>query len=439
MKSANKVKSLLVATLLLLFLNPAFSQENYLPGYILSLKGDTVHGFIDYRNWANNPAKIFFKKQLNDNSNIYTSVDINGFGVSNEIYERAIVEIDISTDMTENLDNNPELILITDTVFLQAIILGPRNLYCYLDKSVKNQFYVKLDTAFQLLYYKRYKEKQKINTNTPYMDNTFLMKQKTQTIIVSDNRYFSQLKAYLFDCPNIENYLEKVEYSIGKLENLFLQYYACTNSQVHFQKSKEAIRFQKRILAGVTYTTLKFEGDGFKYLTKADFAPSIDFSGGLSFDYIFPRNFKRFSLNNELLFSTYKCIGNYTDYTSENEYKKYASTIGLSYIRLNTMLSYSHPVGAAHIYANAGILYGIVVATTNLLTTEKKFYSSNDVSTGKAMQDMSKRELGYSLGLGSKYKRYSVELKSENGNGMSNYQDLKSTSNRLYFLFGFRF
>jgi len=50
--------------LLLLLLFPFFAsaQSNYKPGYVVTLPDDTIHGFIDYKEWDKNPEKISFKK-----------------------------------------------------------------------------------------------------------------------------------------------------------------------------------------------------------------------------------------------------------------------------------------------------------------------------------------------------------------------------------------
>ena len=440
MKYDQKHKLILISAILLLLFKSANSQENFLSGYVISPDGDSVHGYIDYRNWVTNPEKISFKKQIMNNKVVYTRNDIKGFGVANEVYERAIVEIEQSKDFTDEMDNNPELILTTDTVFLQLMIEGPKNLYCYLSKSVKNQYYIKLGSDFQLLYYKRYKQKQVINKNSPVVDKNFIKKQNYETLIISDNRYIDQLAAYLAECTNIGDYLEKAEYTSVNLETIYRKYYECTSSSMAFQKKTEVTKLEKRILAGASVTFLNFEGDGFIYLTEADFAPSVNFSGGFALDYVFPRHFNRLSFNNELLFSTYKTSGTYTDYTSENEYKITTSTIGLTYLKINTMIRYAYPIGGAtSIYGNAGVLYGIALASTNTATMETKFFSTETIETTKAMQDFRNYEVSYSLGLGAKHKRYSAELRFETGNGMSDYTSLKSKTKRLYLFLGYRF
>ena len=55
-------------TLLMMFsilLNYLYSQENYQPGYIIDNNGKKIEGYIDYRNWNNNPDFIKFKEVSN--------------------------------------------------------------------------------------------------------------------------------------------------------------------------------------------------------------------------------------------------------------------------------------------------------------------------------------------------------------------------------------
>ena len=41
----------------------AYSQENFVAGSIIKLNGDTVKGYVDYRNWERNPNQIKFKER----------------------------------------------------------------------------------------------------------------------------------------------------------------------------------------------------------------------------------------------------------------------------------------------------------------------------------------------------------------------------------------
>jgi len=88
--------------LLLLFL-PLFSlaQSNYKPGYVITVKGDTVHGFIDYKEWDKNPKNISFKNALNDSvAENFTSKNASGFAVTGSEYFKVFI-VHISEDQVE--------------------------------------------------------------------------------------------------------------------------------------------------------------------------------------------------------------------------------------------------------------------------------------------------------------------------------------------------
>ena len=87
--------------LLTLFLLPLLSsaQNNYQPGFIVNSKGDTLHGFINYTEWGNNPQKISFKPEPSGCPLKFTVNDIKYFSVfvgrlaEYEKYEGPILQI----------------------------------------------------------------------------------------------------------------------------------------------------------------------------------------------------------------------------------------------------------------------------------------------------------------------------------------------------------
>lgn len=102
--------------ILLLLTQVSFRQEQYLPGYVITLPGDTVPGLIDYRNWEYNPDKISFQSEIKgEKTVVYRPLDIQGFGVHDERYLAAIVSVDVSTYGSSELPTNAEPDLITDT------------------------------------------------------------------------------------------------------------------------------------------------------------------------------------------------------------------------------------------------------------------------------------------------------------------------------------
>lgn len=409
-------------TILAIFIfQTSFCQENYLPGYLI-LKGDTLHGFIDYRNWEGNPEKISFKKAINDNTLIYTPMDIQSFGVADELYESAIIKTEISPINVGDIsdENNADLNIETVPAFLQTIIKGKKSLYFYRNKIGKDQFYIRQDSEYNLLVYKKY-----------------FKIQDGEKGIAANNKFLRQLSLYLKECPSIQSKLENTVYTKKSLENLFLYYSDCTQSDFEFQKKREKTFMEFGLLTGISLASIKF--NAIPYLEKADYQSSANFSAGLFLEVVPPRNQRKWALCNELIFSSCKIKGLYNDYTNENNYTIYHTTIGLSYLKMNNMLRYKYPVGSFFVYLNAGISNGYAVSETNTLKTEHKIYSSERVDEGIALNDTRKYEQGYILGLGTKIKRYSFEIRNEKGNGISVSSILKSTTNRYYFLLGYKF
>jgi hypothetical protein len=438
MFSNNLFTKISILLMLSLPFSSTYGQGKFIPGYIIKPNGDTVHGYIDYRNWSVNPVKISFKEQLNDTQKTYTCIDVNGFGVSHETFVSAIVQIDESKLNTDDLDETKDVLLRRDTVFLEAMVQGFKSLYYYESNGIKAQFFIKQDSVFDLLVYKKYLKNQ--NTSANYTENnSFLKEPADANHIVENKRFLNQLAVYLKDCPDIQKNFKNITYSKQSLEKLFSQYYKCTNAEIKFQKKTEKAIVQTGILAGVSLTSLTFTGSGFQYLVKADWDNSVNFAGGLFLNLVFPRNFNKLSFNNELFYTAYKVTGTYTYYTNENDYTIHTSAIGISYLKLNTMLRFSQPVKNTFIFLNAGVSFGLALSETNSYQREKVFYNPPVVTEFEAMAYMRKYEFAYNAGIGVRYKKYSAEIRYENGNGMSDYETLKIRSMRLYFLLGYRF
>jgi len=160
----------------------SFSQENYIDGYVIKIDGDTLKGYVDYRDWQINPDNISFKKELSDQKLNYTPIDIQGFGVDGEKYESAIAQTEISPSSINNITKDTELNIVIDTSFLRTIIQGEKSLYYKKTNFGNDQFYVKMDGKFELLTYKRY-----------------LVSRDGKDIAAENRKYLGQLSYYLSD------------------------------------------------------------------------------------------------------------------------------------------------------------------------------------------------------------------------------------------------
>jgi hypothetical protein len=417
------LKSILILSLIFISLE-SYCQENFLPGYLIEPAGDTLHGFVDYRNWVRNPDKISFKANLSDYKLEYTPDQIKGFSVSGEIYESAIVETEISPVNKQYLQYDPELHFRTDTAFLQVMFRGTKSLYSYVTKDEKDQFYIWQDTSCVLLIYKRYLV-EKGHYNKIY--------------IAEKNNYTGQLSLYLHECQTINKYIENIQYQKNSLDNLFLHYSKCTAEEFDFHRKDDEPRFEVGLLGGLSLTNLKLSGTGYDYLINAGYDLSANISAGIFFDFIRVRNQHKWSWCNEILFTRFKVEGQYYQYFNENNYTTTYTTIALLYQKWNSMVRYKFPAGKLFIFANAGVSNGIVMMGTNSMTQEIKFYDMERTEDGNALTDTRFYELGFVAGIGTKFKKFSFETRFEIGNGFSDDDDLSAITNRYYFLLGYRF
>jgi hypothetical protein len=133
----------LIAFLILFipFISPA--QKNFQPGYIVNLKGDTISGSIDYKEWHYSPNHILFKPSgTSAEAKEYSVNDISSFGITGmEAYRRSIVKISLHPAKVSELQSR-DTSWKTDTVFLKLVQAGKIvSLFSYED-IIKERFYI---------------------------------------------------------------------------------------------------------------------------------------------------------------------------------------------------------------------------------------------------------------------------------------------------------
>lgn len=114
-----------MATIFFLFSIASVAQQNFAGGYIVTLRSDTVKGFVNDKQWVANPVRVAFKPNLSAESKTYLAKELKGYYTDylNEYYESSVVSIDKTPyELNELLTpkeigrRNKEL-SVTDTVF----------------------------------------------------------------------------------------------------------------------------------------------------------------------------------------------------------------------------------------------------------------------------------------------------------------------------------
>jgi hypothetical protein len=121
----------------------SFSQANYKKALVVTSQGDTLRGYINYREWNYNPEEFSFKSQPADGqSRLFTPqtaryVSLEGY----EAYEAHRVAISLDEVAPSRLKEGPDTSKTVATVFLKLLLKGNLvNLYLYKD-SQKERFY----------------------------------------------------------------------------------------------------------------------------------------------------------------------------------------------------------------------------------------------------------------------------------------------------------
>lgn len=415
-------KDVLLFCCCLFVTNFIIAQANYIPGQIILSKGDTLTGYIDYRNWEKNPDRINFIRQPNGAKTIYGPQDVMGFVVEGDYYLSATVKREVSPYRVNALETHSTLVFEAETVFLQALILGEKSLYIYKDKTGHENFYIDPDGQLNLLEHKKY-----------------LKRNGDRLLIREVKTYSGQLAIYLQDCPDSFSLIDGVEYQRSSLKRLFKKYYECIGEQPGFERVSEKLSLKFGVLAGSTYTTLKMDAPGFPQYSDAEYTTSINPTGGIMLELFMPGKLKRWSLSNELLYTSFNIEGQYDDRLDRNEFGIYNAYYKYSHIKMANLIRYGISVNKVNFYLNAGISNGIVISEENRFERTEGSNRPGLPREGPGVPDSRKHEQAYILGGGILYKKFLLDLRMEKGNGISYFVQLGTYTSRYYFMLGYRF
>lgn len=396
------MKKLLTALSCILVSLISNGQENETPGFIIQHDGDTLDGYIDYRNWDKNPSALAFKVNKDDAYQIFSPQDISGYGVENEVYKSATVDTEVSPDDEMVLTTDPNISTIKVSVFLQELIRGEKGLYYFVNQVGKNQFYIYHDRIFELLVYKRY-----------YKEINY------RYVVAEINQFIGQLVNYMNDCPEILRTIEKAEYSSSDLKNVFIKYHSLKGINIDFNRKNKKLQIDIGVLAGAYSTSLDFNNIGKSgeidlnrnnLSFYKDFHPDnyIAFTPGIFVDIIWPYAGRKWSLHNELTYQKYKSSGTVV---SMGYGTRYDILFDQSNLRLNNLMRYTHPINDFNIFLNAGVANTLGSKVKD--GTYKIDLETNEIQESiNAFKNLT-GNFAFLVGAGASYKNFSLEFRIE--------------------------
>lgn len=363
------------------------AQANYLPGYVVNNEGDTISGEISRGDWAKYPKLIYFKSDTDQKRKKFRPTDIKAFKVKGDVFESAIVEIEISPIMTSKLEHDSRIKTKVDTVFTKLMVSGEKGLYLLIDENKKENYYARVGDDYSLLKYKRY-----------------LKKKDGKDFAMENKKYAGQLSLYFKDCPSVEKEIFKeARYTEKYLTTLFIAYQNCKNPEFSHKKEKEKPFIRLGVLAGIKLD--KSPG----YDSKS--ALGLNFAGGAAFEIVFPRNIKHWSIYNEVILSGDKGSSYYeeihdVDWFTIKEYRH-----EYSFVNITNTARFNFTIKGYGVFVDAGITNTIAVGNPSFYRKEHiKFFSDETLIEGY-YEPVRRRSMGMTAGMGIKLNRLFFEIR----------------------------
>ncbi len=237
--------------LIIAVLSPLFSlaQGYYKPGFVINLKGDTLKGYIDLKEWGNNPQDVNFKTSLDKSApQDFTVNDIGYFEVPGAVaYKTFTTSISLDETNIQKLGHERDTSTRTATVFLKAEQQGKNaSLYSYSD-GLKDRFYIydsQTKKVAELIYRVYFVPSDKNNVTVSYQN---AYKQQLLLIAQKFNTFSSNLQALIEDAEYQRTYLVSI---CSKINNF---------KQVRNTAKKNYIRFFAGV--GLNYSTVNLDGN----------------------------------------------------------------------------------------------------------------------------------------------------------------------------------
>jgi hypothetical protein len=149
----------------------AFAQSNYHQGYVIKPNGDTLKGYINYREWSQSPTEIDFKVNKEDKqSQHFTPQTIKKFKINGfESYKSYMGLISNDRNRFPDLPDNLDTSKIQSAIFMKELLRG-RNLsfYSAVDNRKIRYFVVETDGKTEELKYYQYYNDQHETVERPF-------------------------------------------------------------------------------------------------------------------------------------------------------------------------------------------------------------------------------------------------------------------------------
>ena len=296
-----------VTFLILTFQVSVFAQSNYRPGYVVQNNGDTLKGFINYREWDRCPEVIDFKSNSSDQKvSQFTPTTSKGFQISGlDAYLTYKGPISMNETDFHKLPDHLDTTKKQAAVFLKQLVTGRYVTLYYHNDATKIRFFISdgNNIPIELMYYSYNTDEGRINHLDIYKGQLNLLVSKFHP-----------------ESSKLNRRVENTSYELSQLESLA--------NEVNDNKTRGK-RSASRYFFGAALNNTTVQINNVNYIDNPQsltyLAPKI--SAGI--DIFGNKNVQKYILRTELSFSYIKPRFNYSEDPQFNV--KTISDVGYSF------------------------------------------------------------------------------------------------------------
>ena len=367
-----KKELLLLLSIALFFISTLTAQTKFEKGFYLNNNGERVDGLIKNEDWLNDPKKITFKSDENQEDVTLEMNKVSYFEVGLYKYKRFEVPYDLNYNENSAPSYDKEPDYVERTVFLQLLVEGKASLYKLGDE--KRFYYTIHDDSIRHLLYFTYSKLGVIRTNESY---------KTQL--------FNNLK-----CESINvNDMDKIAFKTKSLINFFIKYNECSGEKSYVYEKKKKNIFHLTPFIGIRSASISIRNPANR-VQNVDFENKWNPVFGLNLEYVLPFNNNKWSVFFEPEYQSYKSEVHTQTYNGVADYSSLEMHLGLKY---------------SFYLTNSSTLY---------LTTSLKFY---EIPMNKRVGPLEIASVAnFSAGIGYLYNdRFSTSFRISTPRGLVSY------------------
>jgi hypothetical protein len=303
-------------------------------------------------------------------------------------------------------------------------VQGAISLYYLYDENNKSHFFVQKDEELM----------------EELIQRNYITYKNNQPLLGTFNQYKDQLTyTYLTECIQLQPLIAKTAYTRIALISLLQKYNACLNPDKTLDlKSEDRLNCKFGLVAGLSLSSYKFVSGRYLDLNATKFSWQPNFTAGVSFQILLPRNRQKWSIYNEFSWKSNTNQGRYSYYLL-NSKQSGTVTIKTRAVNATAMLRHSWVNKNWRPYANAGIYFDRSLQVSNRVQNQVVGSIPLQTRDEYILTDPDKFQWGVVGGVGVTIKKIMAEIRLESGNTYFYRYDLEDLQRNLVFLLGYSF